>query len=84
MEELIFSGALSGREVAIDATMEVALKKYIAVTEELSDKINFFPVRDTTINDMITAELHYFFSGSKSTSEVAAVLQNKAGLYLNE
>jgi multiple sugar transport system substrate-binding protein len=82
--ELIFSGAFMGREMPPDAGSEAALKQYLAVTEELSDRINYFPVRDTTVNDMIKAEIHYFFSGSRTAEEVAAVLQNKVDLYLNE
>jgi hypothetical protein len=81
---LVFSGAFRDRETAPDAGLEAALEKYIAVTEELSDQINFFPVRDATINDMIAAEAHYFFSGAKTAAEAASVLQNKADLYLNE
>ncbi|MDR2053107.1 MAG: hypothetical protein LBP80_06815, partial [Treponema sp.] len=82
--EQIFSGAFMGREAPLDAGLEAGLKKYIAVTEALSDRINYFPVRDTTVNDMITAEVQYFFSGARGAEEVAAVLQNKVDLYLNE
>jgi hypothetical protein len=81
---LVFSGAFMGRETPPDAGLEAALEKYIAATEELSDQINFFPVRDTTINDMISVEAQYFFSGAKTAAEAASVLQNKADLYLNE
>jgi hypothetical protein len=73
-----------GREAPLDAGLEAGLKEYIAVTEALSDRINYLPVRDTTVNDMITAELRYFFSGDREAEEVAAVLQNKVDLYLNE
>jgi multiple sugar transport system substrate-binding protein len=82
--EMIFSGAFMGREVPLDAGLKAGLETYIAVTEALSDRINYFPVRDTTVNDMIKAEMSYFFNGSRTAAEVAAVLQNKVDLYLNE
>jgi ABC-type glycerol-3-phosphate transport system substrate-binding protein len=82
--EQVFSGAFMGRETPLDAGLEAALKKYTALTEALSDQINCFAVQDTAIHDMITAEWGYFFTGAKTATEVAAVLQNKVDLYLNE
>jgi multiple sugar transport system substrate-binding protein len=82
--EQIFSGAFMGREAPMSAGQKEALEKYIAATEELSDKINYFRVLDSAVNDMITAEMRYFFNGSKTAEEVAAVLQNQVDLRLNE
>jgi hypothetical protein len=52
--------------------------------ERLSDQINTYVFQDTTISDMIASDVRYFFSGSQTAGEVAAALQNKADLYLNE
>ncbi|MDR0730700.1 MAG: ABC transporter substrate-binding protein [Treponema sp.] len=80
--ELTFSGAFGGR--ALNAGMKTAQEKYMAVVEDLSDQINCFAVRDTTVNDMIAGELSYYFGGSRTAEQLAAVLQNKVDLYLNE
>jgi multiple sugar transport system substrate-binding protein len=82
--ELLFSGAFMGRAAPLDANRRAALERYTAAVETLSDKINGFVVRDTLIDDMISAEVQYFFSGSRTAAEVARTLQNKADLYLNE
>jgi multiple sugar transport system substrate-binding protein len=82
--ELVFSGAFMGRASPLDANQRVALERYTAAVETLSDKINGFVVRDTMIDDMISAEVQYFFNGSRTAAEVARVLQNKVDLYLNE
>jgi ABC-type glycerol-3-phosphate transport system substrate-binding protein len=72
------------KDGALSAGMEAALQGYIAVTEELSDQINYFQVRDSIVNDMITGELYSFFTGAKTAAQVAAILQNEVDLYLNE
>jgi hypothetical protein len=84
--ELLFSGALMGlgRGQPLNAAQTASLENYRAAVEALSDQINTYIVQDTTINDMIAAEVRYFFSGSRTAGEVAAVLQNKTDLYLNE
>jgi multiple sugar transport system substrate-binding protein len=82
--ELVFSGAFMGRASPLDANQRAALERYNAAVETLSDKINGFVVRDTLIDDMISAEVQYFFNGSRTAAEVARALQNKADLYLNE
>jgi len=51
---------------------------------EFVNALNFYPVTDQIINDMVYSEVEYFFSGSKSAEVVASVLQNKVFLYLNE
>jgi ABC-type glycerol-3-phosphate transport system substrate-binding protein len=82
--ELIFSGAFMGRGQPLNTNQQMALKDYRAAVEALSDQINTYVVQDTTVNDMISAEVRYFFSGSRTAGEVASVLQNKTDLYLNE
>jgi ABC-type glycerol-3-phosphate transport system substrate-binding protein len=82
--EMVFSGALMGREMPMDAALREGLEKYKAAVETLSDQINCFVLEDTILMDMIAAEEMYFFTGAKTAREAAAVLQNKADLYLNE
>jgi hypothetical protein len=61
-----------------------AQEEYKTTVETLSDRINTFTVQDTSLNDMITQEVQYFFGGSRNADEVARVLQNKTELYLSE
>jgi ABC-type glycerol-3-phosphate transport system substrate-binding protein len=82
--ELLLSGALMGSVRSLNAAQQTALEKYRAAMEALSDQINTYVIQDTTVNDMISAEVQYFFSGSRTAGEVASVLQNKTDLYLNE
>jgi len=60
------------------------LDDYIAAIESISDMINSYDIRDSSLNDMITQEIEYFFSGARTADEVARILQNKADLYLSE
>ncbi|MCL2059170.1 MAG: extracellular solute-binding protein [Oscillospiraceae bacterium] len=60
------------------------LKKYNDTIERFSDQINTFEIKDAIIDDMIQAEVSYFFEGAKTADEVAATLQSKVELYLNE
>lgn len=61
-----------------------AIAGYNEAVEQLSDLINAYILEDTVINDMISAEVQFFFDGSKTAEEVANALQNKVSLYLNE
>lgn len=61
-----------------------AIAKYNEAVKQLSDQIDAYVIRDTVVDDMIAAEVQYFFDGSKTADEVASVLQNKVDLYLNE
>jgi multiple sugar transport system substrate-binding protein len=61
-----------------------AIAKYNEAVEQLSDQINSYRIEDIIVNDMIAAEVSYFFDGTKTAEEVADVLQNKVDLYLNE
>ncbi|MDR2135317.1 MAG: extracellular solute-binding protein [Treponema sp.] len=80
--ETAFSGAFRGRPPA--AGMEAAVAAYRAATEQLSDQIDCFQIRDNAVSGMISAETRYFFDGTKTAEEAAAALQNKVDLYLNE
>ena len=83
--ELIFSGAFMGLSGApLNAQQRQGLENYKNAAEKLSDSINTFVIQDTSVNDMIAAEVQYFFSNSRTAEEVARVLQNKVDLYLNE
>lgn len=68
----------------LDESQKQALYGYLNTVEALSDQINGFTFRDTTIQDMVIKEMEYFFDGTKSADQVCQVLQNKVELYLNE
>jgi len=75
----------------VDGYHELSEEKYQRAYEdfmkyhnEFVNALNFYPVTDQIINDMVYSEVEYFFGGSKSAEAVASVLQNKVFLYLNE
>ncbi len=68
----------------LDEAQRQALNAYTDAVEVMSDQINGYTVRDTTIEDMVIKEAGYYFDGSKTADQVAQVLQNKVELYLNE
>lgn len=82
--ELVVSGALFGVTMEMDENQQKTLQKYQEALAQLSAKINFYPMQDTVIADMIAAETQHFFNGDKTAAEVAAALQNRVSLYLNE
>jgi multiple sugar transport system substrate-binding protein len=80
-----FSRYVGGyKEMEMFPGLLAALEKYRAITEELSDQIDSFTVLDTAVIGMITSEMDYYFTGARTAAEVAAVLQNKVDLYINE
>jgi multiple sugar transport system substrate-binding protein len=79
---LVFSQSNPSR--ALNEQQRQAIEAYKAAVEKLSDSINSFAVRDTSVNDMIIAEAQYYFDGSRNADEVARIIQNKADLYLSE
>lgn len=82
--ELVLSGALmGGGQRMVEVNPEV-LNSYKSAVEQLSGQINAYNIRDSIVNDMIAAEVQYFFSGEKTADEVAKTLQSKVDLYLNE
>lgn len=82
--ELLISGAFMGEGRELDDTLKEVLRQYTEAVEQLSDQINCYKIKDTIVNDMIAAEVQYFFDGSKTSDDVANVLQNKVELYLGE
>jgi ABC-type glycerol-3-phosphate transport system substrate-binding protein len=80
--EQLVAGSALGREP--DERMREAARKYNEAVEALSDQINRYVPEDTVVNDMIASEAAYFFRGSRSAEETAAVLQNRVNLYLHE
>jgi ABC-type glycerol-3-phosphate transport system substrate-binding protein len=83
--EMLLSGAFMGEQgEPLDETQQEVLRLYTEAVEQLSDQINVYTMKDSIIDDMIAAEVRYYFDGAKSAAEVAQVLQNKATLYLNE
>jgi len=79
-----FLGRPGNSDGVLNEQQSQALTQYKAAVEKMSDSINCFVVRDTSLNEMISSEVQYYFDGSKTADDVAKVLQNKADLYLNE
>lgn len=63
---------------------QAALDEYIGVTEKYSDMLNVCPIEDVTINSIIHSEVKAFFEGQSTSDEVAAAIQSKVDMYLNE
>jgi len=82
--ELSFSGLFRNSTGVLNEQQRQALQNYKATVEKISDSINCFVVKDTSLNDMIVQEVQYFFDGSRSADEVSGIIQNKAALYLSE
>jgi multiple sugar transport system substrate-binding protein len=82
--ETVMTGAMGPQSQAPDEKLLQALEQYNQAAEELSGQINAYVFRDTIVNDMIAAEVAYFFDGTKTAQEVADTLQSKVSLYLNE
>ena len=82
--ELVMSGAFMGHGEPLDDEQLQILEQCREATEQLSDLISTYTIHDIVIDDMINTEVQYFFDGVKSAEEVAANLQNKVELYLNE
>lgn len=81
----VLGGAFMDRQgQSLDAAQLEALAEYNEAVERLSDQINAYVFEDTVVNDVIAAEVAYYFDGSKTAAEVAGVLQSKVDLYLNE
>lgn len=68
----------------LDESQTQALEGYVDAVEALSDQINGYTIKDTTIQDMVINEMAYFFSGAKTADQVCQALQSKVELYLNE
>jgi hypothetical protein len=83
MENMLTSMLAQQGQSLNEAQLE-AIAKYNEAVKQLSGQIDAYVMRDTVVDDMIAAEVEYFFEGSKTAAEVADVLQNKVDLYLNE
>lgn len=57
---------------------------YMDAINKYSNMLNTYMLQDTVINQMVNAEVKYFFDGSKSADDVANILQNRVELYLHE
>jgi hypothetical protein len=68
----------------LTAEQQKAYDLYVKSLEDFSAALNYYPIEDDTINSMISKETAYYFDGSKTADEVAAALQEKIELYLNE
>lgn len=68
----------------LNESQQQALKNYLEAVETMSDQINDFILKDTTIQDMVVKEMRYYFDATKTAEQVCQVLQNKVDLYLNE
>jgi multiple sugar transport system substrate-binding protein len=82
--ELAFKVFFWGSDGVLNEQQSQALTQYKAAVEKMTDSINCFVVRDSSLNEMIASEVQYYLDGSKTADDVARVLQNKADLYLNE
>jgi multiple sugar transport system substrate-binding protein len=81
----VFGGSFMGAQAGeLDEKQQQAFDAYLTAIRQMSDQIHSYTWTDTLINDMISAEVQYYFDGSKTAEEVADVLQNKVDLYLNE
>ncbi len=72
------------QEGVLTESQQIALDSYVKKIEELSDELNYYPIQDDTIDQMVNNEVPHYFDGSKSAEEVAKTLQEKIELYLNE
>ena len=66
---------------ALTESQQIALDRYTKTMDELSEELNYYPIQDDTINDMVDNEVAHYFDGSKSAEEVAKTLQKKLELY---
>ncbi len=82
--ETVLTSAVGRQGESVSENHLSAIIQYNRAVEALSDQINTYAFTDTVISDMIAAEVAYFFEGSKTAGEVAATLQSKVSLYLNE
>jgi len=89
--ERFFSGGIfRGQQGAVGqpATMSdearAAMNAYLEAADFMARQINTLNIRDSIVDDMITAEVSLFFDGSKTADEVASSLQSRVGLYLSE
>jgi multiple sugar transport system substrate-binding protein len=71
-------------ETELTEEQRQTLNDYLKTIEEYSARLTKLTIPDEAIISVIKTETENFFSGAKSASEVAAALQNRINLYLNE
>jgi len=69
---------------SLDSQGQSILADFKATVNEMAAAINIFFIQDNAITQIIDAELEHFFDGSRSALDVAANIQNRVNLYLNE
>ncbi|MDR0841506.1 MAG: ABC transporter substrate-binding protein [Christensenellaceae bacterium] len=82
--EMSIDGSLYGEKTPMTEGMQNLLAEYQAAVERFSDRINAYPLADSTISAMIREETAHFFDGAKTASEVCEALQSRVNLYLGE
>lgn len=81
---LTFSEKPMEQSKDLTAEQKKVYDTYTKSIENLSDNLNYYPIKDDTINHMIEKEADNYFNGSKTAEQVASTLQEKIELYLNE
>jgi ABC-type glycerol-3-phosphate transport system substrate-binding protein len=71
-------------DIVLTKEQQEALDGYVALVNELSDQLNYYPIEDSTIRDVINSEAAHYFDGSRTAREVIDAMQSKINLYLNE
>jgi len=69
---------------SLDAEGQRILAEYIATVSEFADAVNTLFIQSETIRNTINTEMEHFFDGTRSAEDVAGIIQNRVGLYLNE
>lgn len=88
MIKLYISGQLFSDKADPDKELTAEQEKpYETCTksiEKFTNSLNYYPIKDETIDTMVEKEVDNYFNGSKTADEVANTLQEKIELYLNE
>jgi len=82
--ELMLTSLMEQQGQSLSEAQLAAIARYNEAVKQLSGQINTYIFEDTIINDMVVAEVQYFFEGTKTAGEAADILQSKVDLYLNE
>jgi len=73
-----------GRARDLDDDEQTVFDNYWEAFEGYVTKLDTYNAEDATVEALIKAETEGFFEGKRQAGEVAASLQNKISLYLNE
>ncbi|MHC1723355.1 MAG: ABC transporter substrate-binding protein [Aminipila sp.] len=80
----LFSGKNADSVNALTAEQKKAYEACTKSIEKFTNSLNYYPIKDETIDTMIQKEVENYFNGSKTADQVASTLQEKIELYLNE